>query len=69
MTGAELRALREELGLSASSMGQALGYSGPKRNIGATVRRLERGERRIRPAVARLAFMYSYFGFPEEWKL
>jgi transcriptional regulator with XRE-family HTH domain len=68
MTGSELRALREELGLSASSMGIALGYSGPRSNISVTVRRLERGTRRIPPSVEKLAWMIAYYGIPPEWE-
>ena len=68
MTGAKLKAIREEFGLSASAMGRALGYSGPKSNVAVHVRRLERGERPIPSDVARLAHMFWMNGIPEEWQ-
>ena len=40
MTGAELKPIRETFGLSASAMGKALGYSGPRAKIAARIRRL-----------------------------
>jgi hypothetical protein len=33
LTGAELKKIREAFGLSASAMGRALGYFGPKANV------------------------------------
>jgi len=67
MTGGDLKSLRQAYGLSACGMGRLLGYSGSNRNVGVHVRRLERGARPIPPAVARLAFMFGYYGLPEEW--
>jgi hypothetical protein len=43
MTGAELKSVREAFGLSASAMGKAFGYSSPKANIAARIRRLAVG--------------------------
>jgi hypothetical protein len=37
MTSAELREIRQAFGLSASAMGRALGYSGPKANVAVHV--------------------------------
>jgi transcriptional regulator with XRE-family HTH domain len=67
MTGAELRNIREAFGLSASVMGRALGYSGPKANVAVQIRRLERDARPIPPSVKRLAQMYARHGIPKEW--
>jgi transcriptional regulator with XRE-family HTH domain len=67
MTGAELKNIREAFGLSASDMGKALGYSGPKANIAVHIRRLERDARRIPSSVERLALMYRRHGIPKEW--
>jgi transcriptional regulator with XRE-family HTH domain len=67
VTGAELKAIREAFGLSASAMGQALGYSGPKANIAVHIRRLERGERPISTPIGRLALMFKREGVPREW--
>jgi transcriptional regulator with XRE-family HTH domain len=62
MTGAELKAIREACGLSASAMGKALGYSGPRANMAVHIRRLERNARPIPPSVEKLAL-------PKEWCL
>jgi hypothetical protein len=67
VTGAELKAIRETFGLSASAMGRALGYSGPKAQIAVQVRRFERDDRRIPFWIARLALMYSRHGIPQGW--
>lgn len=67
MTGAELRTIREAYGLSASAMGKALGYSGPKANVAVHIRRLERDARPIPPPVTKLALMYARHGIPKEW--
>jgi len=67
VTGAELKAIRETFRLSASAMGRALGYSGPKANIAVHIRRLERGDRRIPPPVERLAYMFWREGIPKGW--
>ena len=67
MTGTELRTIREAFGLSASVMGMALGYSGPKANVAVHMRRLERDAREIPPSVERLALMYARHGIPKEW--
>jgi len=68
MTGAELRNIRDAFGLSASAMGKALGYSGPRSNIGVHIRRLERDARRIPPAIERLVLMFVRHGIPKEWQ-
>lgn len=67
MTGSELRNIREAFGLSASEMGKALGYSGPRANVAVHIRRLERDARRIPPSVERLATMFTRYGIPKEW--
>jgi transcriptional regulator with XRE-family HTH domain len=67
VTGAELKRIREAFGLSASTMGRALGYSGPKANIAVHIGRLERGDRPIPVAIGRLALMFSREGIPTEW--
>ena len=64
MTGDELRAIRETLGLSASQLGRALGYSGATANISVPVRRFERGDRAIPPPIERLARMFRRHGIP-----
>jgi transcriptional regulator with XRE-family HTH domain len=66
MTGSELRNIREAFGLSASAMGKALGYSGPRANIAVHIRRLERDARRIPPSVEKLILMYVRHGLPKE---
>ena len=67
MTGDELRAIRETLGLSASQLGRALGYSGATANISVQIRRFERGDRPIPRPIERLALMFRREGIPEGW--
>lgn len=67
MTPERFRHLRKvKLKLSAAEMGIALGYSGPRANIGASVRTLEGGSREIPDRVARLMVMFELFGIPED---
>jgi transcriptional regulator with XRE-family HTH domain len=45
MTGAELKAIRQALGLTLSGFGKALGYQGNKNTLSVAIRRFERGYR------------------------
>ena len=67
MKGAQLKAIRKALNLSASAWGRALGYSGSKSQIAVQVRRFERDDRRIPFWIARLALMYAQHGIPRGW--
>ena len=67
MTGSELRKIRQAFGITASAMGKALGYSGPRANIAVQIRRLEREARPIPTPIARLAQMFAQNGIPKEW--
>lgn len=67
MTGPELKAIREKLGLSVIQMGRALGYSGNDNTISVQVRRYELGMREIPEWIARLAFMYGKHGVPKRF--
>ena len=67
MTGSELRAIREGLGLSLVGMGRALGYQGTRETLNAQMHKYESGARPIPPWIARLASMYQRHGVPEEW--
>jgi transcriptional regulator with XRE-family HTH domain len=52
MTGAELRSIRQSLGLTLSQFGKALGYSGNKNTLSVQIRRFESGARVIPPWIA-----------------
>jgi DNA-binding transcriptional regulator YiaG len=52
MTGAELKAIRQELGLTLSGFGLALGYHGSKNTLSVAIRRFEAGTRKIPENVA-----------------
>ena len=67
MNGLELRKIREAYNLSAAAMGKALGYTGPRANIGVQIRRLERDARPIPTPVGRLAETFAQNGIPKEW--
>jgi transcriptional regulator with XRE-family HTH domain len=47
MTGAELKAIRQQLGLTLSGFGRALGYKGNKNTLSVQIRRFESGARPI----------------------
>jgi hypothetical protein len=47
MTGAELRSIRQSLGLTLSEMGKALGYRGNRNTLSVQIRRFESGARLI----------------------
>jgi transcriptional regulator with XRE-family HTH domain len=47
MTGAELKAIRQALGLTLSGFGKALGYKGNKNTLSVQIRRFESGARPI----------------------
>jgi transcriptional regulator with XRE-family HTH domain len=47
MTGAELKAIRQALGLTLSGFGKALGYQGNKNTLSVAVRRMESDRRQI----------------------
>ncbi|HXF46873.1 MAG TPA: hypothetical protein VNK91_12225 [Burkholderiaceae bacterium] len=67
MTGPELRAIRQRLGLTLYAFGLALGYRGSRNAVQVTVARLESGRARITPQVERLATMYARRGVPREF--
>jgi transcriptional regulator with XRE-family HTH domain len=52
MTGAELRAIREKLGMTQEAFGRALDYKGP--NVGKIISTLERGAQPV-PRLMQLA--------------
>jgi transcriptional regulator with XRE-family HTH domain len=52
MTGAELKAIRQALGLTLSGFGKALGYQGSKNTLSVAIRRFEAGTREIPENVA-----------------
>jgi transcriptional regulator with XRE-family HTH domain len=47
MTGAELKAIRQQLGLTLSAFGKAIGYKGNKNTLSVQIRRFESGAREI----------------------
>lgn len=57
MTPAELKSIRNHLGMSTEDFGAELGLSGTQRNNGTRIAEYERGKRVIPPYLARLAFM------------
>lgn len=69
MTGPELRAIREGLGLSLVGMGRALGYQGTRDTLNAQMHKYESEVRPIPPWIARLATMFSLHGVPRQWRI
>lgn len=66
MTGAQLRAIRTRLGVTAAEFGEALGYESSPEGRACIVYGLEHG-RRITPAIARLSLMFAKYGIPASW--
>jgi transcriptional regulator with XRE-family HTH domain len=69
MTGAELKAIRRELGLSTRELGAAFGYRGNENTRAVAIRQYENGDRPIPPWIARLAEMFSRHGVPPAWTI
>lgn len=68
MTGAELKAIREALGLSLADWAYALGYRHASRDAARQqAYEMESGRKAITPQVARLAEMFRRYGVPPEW--
>lgn len=67
MSGAELKTIRNRLGLSAIQLGRAFGYVGGDNTVSVTIRRYESDERPLPPWLARLAVMFDRHGVPPEW--
>jgi transcriptional regulator with XRE-family HTH domain len=55
VTGPELKAIRQQLGLTLSGFGRALGYNGNKNTLSVAIRRFESGAREIPENVAEKA--------------
>lgn len=67
MTGHEMRAIREHLGLSIVQFGVLLGSAGSINTLVVRMREYERGKRLIPETVARLVVMFSLHGYPPQW--
>ena len=68
MTGPELKAIRNRLGLSVVQMGRAIGYEGADKSVAVMIHRLEAPNGRpIPPYVVRLAIMFDLWGVPPEY--
>lgn len=67
MTGAELKAIRNRLGLSTTALGRAFGYEGTDVTASGTIRKYESGQRPIPPWLGRLATMFDMHGVPDEF--
>ena len=66
MTGPELKAIRNRLGLSVYAFARALGYQGNDNTVGTQIRRYETNARPIPPWIERLAVCYGRYGIPRE---
>ena len=67
MTGAEMRSIRDELGLSAVQLGRAVGYGGGAPTIAVMISKYENGAREIPGHLARLLIMFQRHGVPDGW--
>jgi hypothetical protein len=67
MTGPEMRAIRDELGLSAVQLGRAFGYEGNDQTLGPLISRFETGARPIPTYLVRLLLLFQRYGVPAGW--
>lgn len=67
MTGAELKRIREAMGLSRYQMGRALGMHGQPNTIKSTILKMEGAKKGIPPAYGLLARFYDEAGGVPEW--
>jgi transcriptional regulator with XRE-family HTH domain len=65
MTGAEFKAIRMRLGLTAEAFARALGYSGTVQSIRTAIYMFQSGRREIPPAIASLVAMIGEHGIVE----
>lgn len=69
MTGAEMKFIRHQLGLSTTELGRSLGYAGSDVTASGTIRKYESDARPIPPWIARLIRMFSVSGVPAGWEV
>ena len=67
MTGPEFRSIRQKLDLSMDEFARELGYEGGNQGNRTTIKRFETGQRPVPAPIARLAWMLSVHGLPDEW--
>lgn len=59
MTGAQLRAIREKMGLERLELARLVGYTGSERNDITRVKQMERDYRQVPLTIARLVWLLS----------
>jgi transcriptional regulator with XRE-family HTH domain len=67
MTGEEMKAIRQRLGLSTSQLGRAFGYMGKDNTASVLIRTYESNGRPVPLYLERLLIMYDRYGIPEGW--
>ena len=67
MTGAEMKAIRSELGLSPIQLGRALGFAGGDATAAVMISKYENDARPIPRHVIRLLLMFQRHGVPQGW--
>lgn len=66
MTGAELRVVREALGLSLSQLARACDYASTDNGV-TLLRRYEKGERDVPPWLPRMLELFRRHGVPPDF--
>jgi transcriptional regulator with XRE-family HTH domain len=74
MTGDQLRAARQSMGLTQHALASALGYTGSEETLQVQIARFENDPARdVPPWIARLVIMYQRQGIPHPdddfWRL
>lgn len=61
MQGAEMKQIRERLGMTELQLARAIGYTGTDRNDDTRIREYERGKKQIPLYIARLVWLIGAF--------
>jgi transcriptional regulator with XRE-family HTH domain len=67
MTGAEMKAIRQRLGLSTVQLGRAFGYAGNDNTTSVMIRKYESDGRPIPAYLERLLILFDRHGVPDGW--
>ena len=59
MTGPEMKAIREKMGLERLEFARLVGYTGIDRNVLSSMKKMERGQKQIPLTIARLVWLLS----------
>jgi len=59
MTGPEMKAIRQKMGLECLEFARLVGYTGSERNVISSMKKMERGQKQIPLTIARLTWLLA----------